>query len=141
MIDIERLKGLWVRDLRVGDYTIEIVDVVARGDDAIATVRGIHWDGDAVRDIREQEAKLGALDDFDDDDGDDGSVRNVALVEAWAAVVEQLLGTLDDDDFYELMPADLIFSDLPHLVTCQTREQFDTALRAKKRLGARLPAA
>lgn len=131
---IDRLKALWTITVRRGDYAVEFVDIVERDDRLFATVRTLTWSGDQLNDIREQEALFGVAEDFDKDD------RNTAMVEAWAAVVEEVFANMTLEIFNGLMPEDLVFSDLGSLGNCETRLQFDKALRAKKRLGAYLPA-
>jgi len=132
---IDRLKALWLTPIRRGDFSIEFADIVERDGRLFATVRTLTWDGAAVNDVREQEALFGAPEDFDKDD------RNVAMVEAWLAVMEEVFAAMTHETFSGLMPADFIFRDLGSLGNCETRPQFEKALRAKKRLGAYLPTA
>lgn len=127
---LARLRALWVCSFSGAAVALEVVEVNAREEMLFATVRTIGKDADgSIRDVREQECCLGALDDYDDD------VRNVAMVEAFALVAAEVVAGSSAASWESVMPADLMPRDLARLGNCETRAQFEKALRTKKRLG------
>ncbi len=140
-MNLAALHELWVRSFS-GDgalFRLEGVAVDDRDGKVIFTVRSILWeerDGGelSIRDVKEQECFLGDADDFDDE------ARNAAAAAAFDVVFAEVSLALSDDDRDASMPADFVPRDLLSLGNCETRQQFEKALRTKKRLGRFLPA-
>lgn len=130
---VARLKTLWTISLHGTDVGFEVVDVVERDGHLIVVARTVIWENGSLRDVREQECFFGSLDDYDDD------ARNVAMAEAFAAVAGEVVAAATPTSFEALMPDDIACGDLAALGNCETRPQFEKALRTKKRLGAHLP--
>lgn len=98
---------------------------------AYATFRTIVWERDPdtgerrVRDIKEQDIYMGWPKLYDERE----------RVAAWAQALERVLSEIPMDKLETLMPADLVHPKVLELRKAQSVEDFDKALRAKKRLG------
>lgn len=131
---LKALKELWTSSFSGPAVALELLEFTAREGNVFVVARTITRDADgSIRDVREQECFMGALADYDDD------ARNAAMAEAFAAVAQEVVDTCSAERWETVMPADVMPRDLAGLGNCETRAQFEKALRTKKRLGPLLP--